>query len=60
MSKEVFYAVIAGIVLLCLPGLLPSRMFKSDNKTFLISVGAFSGITFICLVVLIVFVYKFR
>jgi hypothetical protein len=59
MKKEVFYIIIAGITLLCLPGLLPTKFFKSDDKTILISAIAFTVVTLVGLGVLVVFIYRF-
>jgi uncharacterized membrane protein len=59
MEKEVLYIIIAGITVLCLPGLLPTKFYKSDNKTVLISAIAFTLLTIIGLGVLTVFIIKY-
>jgi len=59
MNKEVLYIVIAGITVLCLPGLLPTKFYKSDDKTILISAIAFTILTLIGLGILTVLIIKF-
>jgi hypothetical protein len=59
MKKEVLYIIIAGITVLCLPALLPTKFYKSDSKTVLISTIAFTILTLIGLGVLTVFIIKY-
>ncbi len=60
MSREVFYAIVVGILLLCVPAMLPSQFFKSDDRTFIIATIAVCVVTLLALVGLIPFLYKFR
>jgi hypothetical protein len=59
MKKEVLYIIIAGITLLCLPALLPTKFYKSDDRTVLISAIAFILVTLVGLGVLIVFIFRY-
>ncbi|AFY72323.1 hypothetical protein Syn7502_00154 [Synechococcus sp. PCC 7502] len=59
MKKEILYIIIAAITVLCLPGLLPTKFIKSDDKTVFISVIAFTLITLMGLGVLTVFILKY-
>jgi|GEM_PF-1687111 uncharacterized membrane protein len=59
MKKEVLYIIIAGITLLCLPALLPTKFYKSDDRTVLISAIAFILVTLVGLGVLTVFIFRY-
>lgn len=59
MKKEILYIIIAAVTILCLPGLLPTRFFKSDDKTVLIATIAFTSITILGLAVLTVFILRY-
>jgi hypothetical protein len=59
MKKEILYIIIAAITILCLPALLPSKFYKSDSKTVLITAIAFIVLTLGGLGVLTVFIIKY-
>ncbi len=59
MKKEMLYILIAAFTVLCLPALLPTKFYKSDDKTAVISVIAFTGVILIGLGILTVFIIKY-
>jgi hypothetical protein len=59
MKKELLYIAIAAISILCLPALLPSKFYKSDNKTVLITAIAFIVLTLGGLGVLTVLIIEY-
>jgi hypothetical protein len=59
MKKEILYIIIAAITILCLPALLPSKFYKSDSKTVLITAIAFMILILVGLGILTVFIIEY-
>jgi len=60
MNHNSIMIIFIGILILCLPAMLPNQMIKTSNKVLLFATTTVSAIVLIMLAVLIPLIYRYR